>query len=136
MNDINRASHDEEIARLHEILSRMKPTDEQYATVLRSYDILVRAATEDDKVKFEANVEDLKLKDEMDRQNAQDQRERRAQKVNLILGIASSAVTVVVYAGMIIANLHIHRDTLEFEENGYSLTSKSDKHLMKYPNKL
>lgn len=134
MNDLTRASHDEEIERLHERMSSLNPESEEYSKILKNYDVLIRSANEDDKIQVEAKAEELRIEADADkmRQNADEQ--KTLNKVNLIIAAASSVTTIVVYVMLCISNKEIQKRSIQLEMDGFAHTTRSDKYLLKMPN--
>lgn len=133
MNDLTRASHDEEIERLHSKMSQMDPCSDEYAKILKHYDTLMRAANEDDKIQAEAKVEALKIEVENEKieQTAADNKKRN--KLDMILGAVSAGASITVSVTAFVLNLIIHKRTMIFEQNGYEFTTQSSKYLIKMP---
>ena len=133
MNDLTRASHDEEIERLHEKLSKLEPDSEEYSKIFKHYDMLIKSANEDDKIQAEARAEELRLDADADKMREDANSKKRKDKIDLILGTFASGSAIVVSVLSLASNLIINKRILLFEENGYSLTSKSDRHLVQMP---
>ena len=133
MNDLTRASHDEEIERLHEKLSKLEPDSEEYSKIFKHYDMLVKSANEDDKIQAEAKAEELRIEADADRMREEASSKKRKDKVDLILGTATCVTSVGMSVLTLVVNLVINKRILLFEENGYSLTSKSDRHQVPMP---
>lgn len=134
MNDLTRGSHDAELERLQEKMSKMDPTTEEYGKILKHYDILIRTANEDDKIKSDGEAEMAKVdaEEQRVRQAAEDQ--KKTNIVNLIIAGASTVTTIAVYAMMCLANKKIQERSIQFELDGFTHTTRSDKYLMKMPN--
>ena len=134
MNELTRASHDEEIERLHNKLAALEdPSSEEYAKILKAYDILVRSANEDDRVQAEARAEELRIEVEADKleQAAEDNKKRN--KLDMILGIISPVASVGMSVTAFVLNLIIQKRAMLFEERGYAFTTQSSKNLIKMP---
>ena len=148
MNDLTRASHDEEIERIKNQMSELDPSDEKYGIMMKHYDLMVKAANEDDKIQLEASVqklkaeveeEELKLEEEKlahetDVQKENQEAQKRSGKITLVVALISSVTSIVVYSMMCTANKQIQQRSIEFEMDGYTHTTRSDKYLMKMPN--
>lgn len=135
MNELNRASHDEEIERLQTIMKELDPASEEYSRVVRQYDILVERATEDDKFKMEGKVEELKLDNE-----AEESKFRKFwRKVEIIGAIAAPIATILgtlsCYKMVCNTNERIQKRSIEYEERGMAHTEQSTKFISKpnYP---
>ena len=133
MNDLTRASHDEEIERLHEKLCKLGPDSEEYSKIFKYYDMLVKSANEDDKIQAEARAESLKIEADSDKMREDASSKKRRDKIDLILGTLSSGSAITVSILALASIIIINKRILLFEENGYSLTSKSDRHLVQMP---
>ena len=133
MNDLTRASHDEEIERLHEKLSKLEPDSEEYSKIFKHYDMLIKSANEDDKIQAEAKAEELRIEAEADKMREDAHGKQRKDKIDLILGVISNGAGITVSVLSLAVSLIINKRILIFEENGYSLTSKSDRHQPKMP---
>lgn len=133
MNDLTRASHDEEIERLHEKLSKLEPDSDEYSKIFKHYDMLVKLANEDDKIQTEAKAEDLRIEADADKMREEAGGKKRRDRIDLILGTASCATSIGMSVLTLVVNLVINKRILLFEENGYSLTSKSDRHQVPMP---
>lgn len=133
MNDLTRASHDEEIERLHGKMSQMDPCSDEYAKILKHYDILMRAANEDDKIQIEAKAEELKIEVENEKieQTAADNKKRN--KLDMILGAVSAGASITISVTAFVLNLIIQKRAMLFEQNGYEFTTQSSKNLIKMP---
>lgn len=135
MNELNRASHDEEIERLQTIMKGMDPTSEEYSKVVRQYDILVQNATEDDKVTLQSDIEKMKMEAEEEESKFR----RFWRKVEIIILGATPVVTLITtvssYAMLCRTNERIQKRSIAFEERGMAHTDRSDKFISKpsYP---
>jgi len=133
MNDLTRASHDEEIERLHDKLSRLEPDSEEYSKIFKHYDMLVKSANEDDKIQAEARAEELRIDADADKMREEANGKKRRDRIDLILGTATCVTSIGMSVLTLAVNLIINKRILVFEENGYSLTSKSDRHQVPMP---
>ena len=136
MDNLNREGHDSEIERLRDKMSNLDPASDEYAKIARNYDILVKTATEDDRVKAETELERFRIDADADKINS----EEKWHKWTAMATIAGAVVTV---AGSIASCMIVcHHNTAQvkqilfFEENGYTITSQSTKNLIKMPVKI
>ena len=136
MNDLNREGHDSEIERLQEKMEQLDPASEEYAKIAKNYDILVRTANDDDRMKAETELERFKIDSEMDKIRSEEKKSRWSGTVTIIV----SGVTAV---GSIISSIIICRhntrqvkEILFFEENGHTITTQSTKNLVRVPGKI
>lgn len=134
MNDLTRGSHDTELERLQKEMAKLDPASEEYGKVLKHYDILLRSANEDDKIKVdgEAEMARVEAEEQKIRQAAEDS--KKTNIVSLIVAGASAVTTITVYVMMCVANKQIQERSIQFELDGFTHTTRSDKYLMKMPN--
>lgn len=135
MNELNRASHDEEIERLQNKMKELDPTSEEYSKIVQQYDILVGRATEDDKFKMEGKIEELKFDNE-----AEESKFRKFwRKVEVIAAAVTPTITilgtVLCYKMVCNTNERIQKRSIDYEERGMAHTEQSTKFISKpsYP---
>lgn len=134
MNDLNRASLDMEIERLHTKMGEINdPTSEEYEKLVKRCDTLMRIVNEDDKIKADAHIEQMKL--DLDEEKIRDS--NKWQKIGTIVtastAILASATTVACYVILCVSNKKVQERSILFEMDGYSHTDRSDKFMQKAP---
>lgn len=133
MNDLNRASLDTEIDRIHAKMSETDLLSEDYEKMVKRCDTLMRMANEDDKIHAEAELEQLKL--DLDEEKHKDN--SKWQKIGTIVtastAVLTSVTTITCYLILCLSNKKIQERSIMFEVDGYSHTDRSDKFLQKAP---
>ena len=133
MNDLNRASLDMEIERIHNKMNETDPFSEDYEKLVKRCEALMRSANEDDKIRAEAELEKLKadLDEEKSKANS------KWQKLGLIVtassAVLSSLTTVGCYIILCVSNKRAQERSILFEMDGFSHTDRSDKFMQKAP---
>ena len=131
MNDLTRASLDVEIEHVHAEMAKLDPTSEEYGRLVKSAEILMKAANEDDKICLGAKVAELKSETEMEK-TKEDSKWKKFANVATIAASGISAVTsVACYLILVIANGRRQRRSIRFEEDGWAHTDRSDKFVQK-----
>ena len=133
MNDLNRASLDMEIERIHKKMNETDPLSEEYEKLVKRCDTLMRSANDDDKVRAEAELEKIRI----DLEEEKTQENKKWQKFGAIVSAASpvlaSLTSVACYVILCIANKQAQERSILFEMDGYSHTDRSDKFMQKAP---
>lgn len=133
MNDLNRASLDMEIERIHKKMNETDPLSEEYEKLVKRCDTLMRSANDDDKVRAEAELEKIRI--DLEEEKTQDN--KKWQKFGAIVSAASpvlaSLTSVACYVILCIANKQAQERSILFEMDGYSHTDRSDKFMQKAP---
>lgn len=133
MNDLNRASLDMEIERIHTKMAETDPFSEEYEKLVKRCDTLMRAANDDDKIQAETELEKLRidLDEEKSKENS------KWQKLGVIVtgssAILASVTSIACYVILCVANKQAQERSILFEMDGFSHTDRSDKFMQKAP---
>ena len=133
MNDLNRASLDMEIERLHNKINETDPISEDYEKLVKRCEILMRSANDDDKIKAEAELEKLKIDLDEEKSKANSKWQKLGIIVTASSAVLSSLTTVGCYIILCVSNKRAQERSILFEMDGFSHTDRSDKFMQKAP---
>lgn len=135
MDSISRSQHDCEIQRLQKLMAETDALSDEYDKLLKRMDILARTANEDDRIRLEADVEELKAQNESER--LEDSREEKKKDfwIQVITPTIAGVVTLAANMIIVIANRKSQMRAHDFERGGNSYTSRSDKFKIREPAK-
>lgn len=131
MNDLNRASLDAEIERIHEKMAQTDQTSDEYSKLVKNAEVLMRVANDDDKIQCEAKAEELKIESE----NERIKDDSKWKKIGNYVAVATAAITsigsIACCTILCIVNLKAQKRSIDFEERGFAHTDRSDKFMFR-----
>lgn len=135
MNDLNRASLDEEIERQHEELAKLNPTSQEYKELIDSCKVLMDCANQDDKIHNEAAIAELKLENASQAVKSKERWQLFTNVVTISAAVLQSFTTILCYLKLIKANERIQQRSIDMEKGGIEHTSRDDKFVIRpqYP---